>query len=164
MLQTFTRTNRTSLYFNLWSAGSHSSSFKLITSFHFFIFYFFLKKIITLTSRGSHKTQPLLQRTLQLIAASIQALPPLCVVVVEWSSHIYMVDANRTEVASLSSTLLCSALCFDSKQTNGLSGGGLKKEEIKAEEACGWWSSLQVQVHSIYLRKSEFVAMTSHSN
>lgn len=62
-----------------------------------------------------------------------------------------MVGANETEVASLISALLCSALlsAFDSKQTNGLSGGGLKKEEIGVEEVCGWWSSLQVQVHSI---------------
>lgn len=132
MLQTFTGTNRTSLHFSLWSADSHSSSFKPITSLYFI--YFFLQKIITLTSRGSHKTQPPLQRTLQLIATSIQALPPLCVVVVEWSSRIYVVGANRTEVASLISALLSA---FDSKQTNGLSGGGLKKEEIGVEEVCG---------------------------
>lgn len=43
MLQTFTRTNRTSLHFNLWSAGSHSSSFKPITSLYFFFFFFYRK-------------------------------------------------------------------------------------------------------------------------
>lgn len=56
-----------------------------------------------------------------------------------------MVGANRTEVASLISAPLSA---FDSKQTDGLSGGGLKKEDVEVEEACGWRSSLPVQVQA----------------